>query len=108
MEKVERIKSILRGEDQEKLAYGFWTHFPLIDLDATEFLQFSQVDQSLWVPMIATAQVDKDVCAPCYGYYVGRSCGQHIQSFWKSLWHQQVKSSQHVRFPPRVAVYCNP
>ncbi len=34
MEKIERIKSILRGEDQEKLAYSFWTHFPLIDLDA--------------------------------------------------------------------------
>jgi uroporphyrinogen decarboxylase len=34
MEKIERIKCILNGETPDRPAYGFWTHFPGIDLDA--------------------------------------------------------------------------
>jgi len=34
MEKIERIKCILNGEMPDRPAYGFWTHFPGIDLNA--------------------------------------------------------------------------
>ena len=34
MEKVNLIKSVLNGETPSRTPYGFWTHFPRIDLEA--------------------------------------------------------------------------
>ena len=41
MEKTERIKCILNGETPDRLAYGFWTHFPKADLDARALAETS-------------------------------------------------------------------
>jgi len=35
MEKMQRINAALRGDAPDRPPYGFWTHLPGIDLDAS-------------------------------------------------------------------------
>jgi uroporphyrinogen decarboxylase len=34
MQKIERVKKALQGEDVDRIPYSIWTHFPIVDLDA--------------------------------------------------------------------------
>jgi hypothetical protein len=54
MQKIERIRAILKGQTPDHSAYSFWTHFPGTDLDAIDALRrlIKRVDGQ--APIIAT------------------------------------------------------
>ena len=39
MNKVQKIKSVLKGDDVEEIAFGFWTHLPGVDLDPVKLAE---------------------------------------------------------------------